>query len=216
MDIEIEWEDKPSSTFTTTPIDISTTDVFDKVLNLREIWIPRSSDFPFYTLGRCAYLDGKTDSYYKDSLWQNDILLGEFGELYEAMLKTLQEVFNEELYLAHDLSLPGFHIFPSDPKFLSIAGTWHQDYPHVTLELEGQDTYAFTLPIKLPVSGGGMDYIDEFHQPQHFAYNERDLVVHDGTVVHRISGLKKYIPNEYRITLQGHTIRRNGDLEVFW
>ena len=47
MDMEIEWEDKPSSTFTTTPIDISTTDVFDKVLNLREIWIPRSSDFPF-------------------------------------------------------------------------------------------------------------------------------------------------------------------------
>ncbi len=216
MDIEIEWEDSPDLGFTSIPTDIDTFDIVNKVLSLREIWISRSTEYPFFTLGRSAYLDGKTDAYYKDSRWQNDILLGEFGELYEEMLKVLKQVFNEELYLAHDLALPGFHIFPSDSKFLSIAGKWHQDYPHTTLELGDQDTYAFTLPIRLPVSGGGMDYIDQFHLPQYLEYNERNLVIHDGETVHRIAGLKEYIPNEYRITLQGHTIRRDGDLEVFW
>ena len=216
MDIEIEWEDTPDSKFTTVVTDIDTFDVTNKVLSLRKLWINRSNEFPFYTLGRCAYLDGKTDAYYKDSAWQNNILLGEFSNLYETLLGSLSEVLKEDVFLAHDLSIPGFHIFPSDSKFLNIAGKWHQDYPHVTLGLGESDTFAFTLPIKLPVSGGGMDFIDEFYQPQHLAYNERDLVLHNGDTVHRIAGLKEYTPNEYRITMQGHIVRRNGDLEVFW
>ena len=90
------------------------------------------------------------------------------------------------------------------------------DYPHTTLNLGNTDPHAFTLPISLPVSGGGMDCLNEVGMMKHIPYNERELVLHSGLDVHRISGMKKYMPGEYRITLQGHLIRRNKSMEVFW
>jgi hypothetical protein len=202
--------------YTRINLDIDTHDVANRVFEQRELWESRSSDYPFFTLGKSAYLDGKTDAYYKNSAELNEVLLGGFSDLYEEVLDALTIEFEEPIELAHDLALPGFHIFPSDPKFLTIAGNWHQDYPHQTLELGEKDAHAFTVAIQLPKSGGGMDYIDEFYQPQHLSYNERDLVLHDGLMIHRIAGLKAYVPNEYRITFQGHIIRRNNTLEVFW
>lgn len=220
MDLEIEWEDEvdtEETPFTVIPIPYLDTDMITKkVLSMKKDWVNRSEEFPFYTLGRCAYLDGKTDAYYKDLINQNNILVKEFDRLYLSIGNKLKDLLKEDIYLSHTLRVPGFHIFPSHPKFLSIAGKWHQDYPHTTLGLEEMDSYAFTLVIKLPASGGGMDYIDEFHQPQHFAYNEKDLVIHNGKTIHRIAGIKKYVSGEYRITLQGHIIRRDGVLEIFF
>lgn len=197
-------------------LDIDTQEITNKVLALREIWISRSTDFPFYTLGRCAYLDGKTDAYYKDSIWQNDILLGEFGDLYFTINQWLEKELNTPTFLAHDLSIPGFHIFPSDPKFLEIAGKWHMDYPHETLGLGNEDANAFTVAIQLPTSGAGMDWLDEKGVISYIPYTEGNIILHSGVDVHRIAGIKKYIPGEYRITLQGHIVKRNGDLEVYW
>jgi len=197
-------------------LDIDTHEITLKVLELREIWSSRSKEYPFYTLGKSAYLDGNTDTYYKESAWQNDILLGEFGELYEKVIDVLQEELEEPVVLAHDLALPGFHIFLSDPKFLAIAGKWHMDFPHTTLELGDEDPSAFTVAIKLPISGGGMDWLDEAGFIRHVPYQEREIVLHSGLDVHRIAGFKKYTPGEYRITLQGHLIRRDKTMEVFW
>jgi hypothetical protein len=202
--------------YTRVRLDIDNVDIANRVFEQRELWESRSNDFPFFTLGKSAYLDGKTDTYYRDSEWLNDILLGEFSDLYEEVLHVLQEALEEPVELAHDIAIPGFHIFPSDPKFLTISGKWHQDYPHHTLGLGEKDASAFTLAIQMPKSGGGMDYMDEFNQPQHLNYNERDLILHDGLMIHRIAGLKAYVPNEYRITFQGHIIRRNNTLEAFW
>lgn len=197
-------------------LDIDTREIANKVLALRELWINRSSEYPFYTLGRCAYLDGKTDAYYKDSAWQNDILLGEFGDLYIAITEWLNKKLKTPTFLAHDLSLPGFHIFPSSEKFLSVTGNWHMDYPHETLGLPNKDTKAFTVAIQLFTSGGGMDWLDEKGVVSYIPYTEGNIVLHSGEDVHRIAGAKKYTPNEYRITLQGHIVNRNGDLEIYW
>ena len=220
MDMEVEWEGeenfKRSTPFTTVPLDIDTEAVTNKVLSTKDKWISRSKDYPFFTLGRGAYLDGKTKKYYKDLPAENEMMVQTFAELYTEVGKALNSVFAEDIYLTTQLRVPGFHIFPSDKKFLKITGNWHQDHPHVTLGLEDVDSYAFTLAIKLPKSGGGMDYIDEFHQRQHLAYNEKDLVIHNGQTIHRIAGMKEYTPNEYRITLQGHIIRREGLLEAFF
>ena len=90
------------------------------------------------------------------------------------------------------------------------------DVPHNTLNLGDKDPSAFTVPISLPVSGGGMDWINEVGGKEHIPYNERELVLHSGLDVHRIAGMKKYMPGEYRITLQGHLIRRDITMEVFW
>ena len=197
-------------------LDINLNDITNKVLSLRDLWISRSKDFPFYTLGRCAYLDGKTEAYYHDSSWQNDILIGEFYELYEAVLTCLSHELEEPVELAHDLSIPGFHVFPSDPRLLAITGDWHMDFPHDTLNIGRADPSAFTLAIKLPTSGGGMDWIDDQGTIKHLPYKEGELVMHSGLGLHRIAGIKKYVPDEYRITLQGHLIRRNNIMEMFW
>ena len=69
MDLDIEWEGevmKQSTPFTTVPLDIDTEAVTNKVLSTKDKWISRSKDYPFFTLGRGAYLDGKTKKYYKD------------------------------------------------------------------------------------------------------------------------------------------------------
>ena len=220
MDMEVEWKEeenfKQSTPFTTIPTNIDIGAVVCKVLTMKDKWISRSKDYPFFTLGRGAYLDGKTKEYYKDLHTDNELMVKMFPELYTEVGKALNSVFAEDIYLTTQLRVPGFHIFPSDKKFLKITGNWHQDHPHVTLGLEDVDSYAFTLAIKLPKSGGGMDYIDEFHQRQHLAYNEKDLVIHNGQTIHRIAGMKEYTPNEYRITLQGHIIRRDGLLEAFF
>ena len=197
-------------------LDIDINEIVNKVLDLRELWISRSKDYPFYTLGKSAYLDGKTHFYYRDSAWLNEILLGDFSELYEVVLDYLSEQYEERVVLAHDLAIPGFHIFPSDPKFLTIAGKWHMDLPHTTLDLGDKDPSAFTVPIKMPVSGGGMDWLDEKGTIRHIPYKEREIVLHTGLDVHRIASMKSYTPGEYRITLQGHLIRRNNTMEVFW
>ena len=197
-------------------LDIDTEEIIRSIYDCSQYWESRSDEYPFFTLGKSAYLDGKTDAYYEVSAWLNDILLGHFYGLYESVIHVLQEELEEPIELAHDLALPGFHIFPTSPKFLTIAGNWHQDYPHTTLGLGDVDPLAFTIAIKLPKSGGGMDYIDEFHQPQHLQYNEKDLILHDGQTIHRIAGIKEYVPDEYRITFQGHIIRRDNILEAFW
>jgi len=219
MDLDIEWEEetvRKTSPFTVIPMDIDTEATINKVLSAKDKWISRSKDYPFYTLGRGAYLDGKTKEYYKNLSVENEIMIHTFADLYTQIGVVLNSVFAEDVYLTTQLRVPGFHIFPSDKKFLKITGNWHQDYPHTTLGLDDIDSYAFTLAVKLPKSGGGMDYIDEFHQQQHLAYNEKDLVIHNGQIIHRIAGMKKYIPNEYRITLQGHIVRRDGLLEAFF
>ena len=219
MDLDIEWEEetvKQTSPFTIIPMDIDTETITKQVFAMKDMWINRSDEYPFFTLGRCAYLDGRTQAYYDNLQEENEALIQQFALLYSYIGEALNSVFAEDIMLTNNLRVPGFHIFPSDKKFLKISGKWHQDHPHITLGLDDIDSYAFTLAIKLPKSGGGMDFIDEFHQRQHLAYNEKDLVIHNGQVVHRIAGMKEYIPNEHRITLQGHIVRRDGLLEAFF
>ena len=222
--MEIEWDgedfarelQEPQTMWTVVPLHLDTDDITKRVLSLKDMWVSRSEEYPFYTLGRCAYLDGKTQAYYDNLKEENNILIETFADLYSYVGDVLNDAFSEDVFLPKDLRVPGFHIFPSDKKFLKIAGKWHQDYPHITLGLDPVDTFAFTLAIELPKSGGGMDFIDPFHQQRHLAYNEGDLVIHTGEEIHRIAGMKKYVEGEYRITMQGHIVRRDGLLEAFF
>ena len=185
------------------------------IFKLQDMWVSRSDDYPFFTLGRSAYLDGKTSEYKKIQKGMNELLYNNFEELYSSVLHVLQDKLNERVYFPKDLCYPGFHIFASDKKLLSITGNWHEDYPHETLGLGDKDTSTFTVPILLPESGGGIDCMID-NMPIYVGYKENEMLWHDGTTLHRIAGLKEYKPNEYRITLQGHLVRRNNRMEVFW
>lgn len=196
-------------------LDINTEEIADKVYRLQKYWISRSDEFGFYTLGRCSYLDGKTPAYKEEIKILNPILRQEFGGLYEKVIKHLTNQFNEHIELNDSLAHPSFHIFISNKFLLAHAGIWHEDCPHLTLELGDIDPYSFTLAIKMPTGGGGMDYIEDGME-KYLPYEKGLIVGHDGKVIHRISSLKKYVPYEPRITLQGHLIRINGVLNLFW
>jgi hypothetical protein len=72
------------------------------------------------------------------------------------------------------------------------------------------------LAIKLPTGGAGLEYTLDNETAIYYPYTEGHIVTHDGAIVHRIASIKQYVPNEYRITLQGHLIRINGKLNLFW
>jgi len=194
---------------------IDTDKIADKVFELKDYWVSRSDEFSFHTLGRNAYQDGKTPAYKEDIKKLNPILLREFAVSYRIIIDHLSHHFKEKVYLNNELAYPSFHIFESSPFLLEHAGLWHQDFPHETLDLGSKDPYSFTIAIKLPTGGGGMDFIED-GIPRYLPYEEGGIVGHSGEIVHRMASLKKYVPNEYRITLQGHLIRINGALNMFW
>ena len=121
--------------------------VVESLLGLRDRWESRSDDFPFFTLGKSAYLDGKTDEYFSGAEKLNPILMETFTPLYQAVTSTLSKELGEQVLFNLKLALPAFHIFPADEKHLSISGNWHTDYPHITLGLGDKDASAFTVPI---------------------------------------------------------------------
>lgn len=207
------------------PIDVES--IAERVLANRGLWIPRTTadesakDYPehearFYTMGRASYLDGNTPAYWSDSLARNAELMRLFSALYAEILKYFKKELNEPVYLATDLAIPGFHIFESNPAFLEMGGDWHIDYPHTTLGLGSVDASTFTVPIMLPTGGAGLDQIGVDGEIHYLPYKEGELVWHTGLQEHRLAKLRTYVPNEYRITLQGHLIRREGDMEVFF
>ena len=201
--------------FTAHILHIDTDNIVDKVFRLQQYWIPRSDEFPFYTLGRCAYLDGKTPNYHQEIKALNPILIKDFGDTYQIIIDYLSDQFKEPIKLSNNLAHPSFHIFISDPFLLTHAGIWHQDIPHTTLGLDPIDPYSFTVAIKLPTGGAGIDYVEDGLQ-KYMPYVEKGILGQDGKVLHRISSLKTYVPNEYRVTMQGHLIRINGVLTMFW
>ena len=67
----------------------------------------------------------------------------------------------------------------------------------------------------LPSGGAGLDWLDG-HEKKYMPYEEGVMVWHTGLEEHRIARLFEYVPGEFRITMQGHLIRRNGDMEVFF
>jgi len=202
--------------FRTDILDINTDEISGSVFKLKDRWISRSEYFGFWTLGRCAYLDGKTPEYAREIAVLNPILKQEFGPLYDLVIAHLSKQFSEPVVLTDQFAYPSFHIFESSPILLTQSGSWHTDYPHVTLGLTASDPYSFTLAIKLPSGGAGLDYKDSNGQEHYLPYVEKGIVGHDGSILHRISCMKTYVPNEFRITLQGHVISINKQLTVFW
>ena len=193
-------------------LDFPMDQVVDSVLKLRNLWESRSLDFPFFTLGKSAYLDGNTEEYFKGARKLNPVLMKTFHPLYKRVANVLGNDLGERTFFKFNVALPGFHIFPSDEKLLSVSGNWHIDNPHVALELGQVDTSAFTVPVMLPISGGGMDSEDGYHP-----YTVGEMIMHDGKQLHRIASYKKYKQGEYRITLQGHIVRNDrGNLIMFW
>lgn len=189
-------------------------EILFNVLKLDDYWIKRNN-VPFYTLGRNAYMDGKTPEYYKDSKKLNLKLKRHFYDLYVTVQVYVSHYLGERVYIKHNFALPGFHIFESNECFLNFPANWHYDFPHKTLGLGDQDAHSFTVVIEIPESGAGLEYKDG-EEYKYLKYNVGDIILHKGDFLHNIAPLKEYKPNEYRITLQGHIIRHEDRLIMYW
>jgi len=188
-------------------------EILFNVVKLSNYWIQRSPA-PFYTLGRNAYMDGKTKEYFKEARILNPKLVTHFPDLYANVLFYLTNFIGEEVHLNHKFAYPSFHIFESDPAFLDYPSNWHKDFPHETLGLKNDTAYSFTVVIEIPSSGAGLEYRDG--EEKYLKYNVGDIIIHRGNFLHNIARLKKYVPGEHRITLQGHVIRYDGRLIMYW
>ena len=197
-------------------LDFDCTQVADKVKVLQTKWESRSDKFPFFTLGKSAYLDGNSETYYQGAESTNLIMFGLFYDLYKEVAGKLSNHLGEWVVLNPKLALPGFHIFPADPKLLSVTGNWHIDKPHDTLGIGNKDVHAFTVAVEMPTGGGGMDFRFGGDEDQYIEYNVGEMFLHSGMVPHRISSYRQYVEGDCRITLQGHIVRDGKDLIMFW
>ena len=142
-------------------------------------------------------------------------LLTNFADEYVRIMLFLEHCLNEKINIHHDYAIPSFHIFKCDPVFLNFPSNWHMDYPHKTLNLGDKDAYSFTYVVKIPSSGAGLEYKDG-KETKYLQYSPYDFILHCGDFLHNIAPLKEYKENEYRITLQGHIIRHNDRLIMYW
>ena len=188
-------------------------EILFNVVKLSDYWIQRS-EAPFYTLGRNVYMDGKTPEYFKEARRLNPKLVDHFKDLYVNVQVYLTHLIGEQIYLNHEFAYPSFHIFESNPAFLNYPSNWHTDYPYETLGLKNDTSSSFTVVIDIPKSGAGLEYIDG--EEKYLEYNVGDIIFHKGNFLHNIARLKEYVSGEYRITLQGHIIRHNDRLIMYW
>ena len=199
-------------------LDFDCKQVADNVRGLGRMgkWESRSDEFPFYTLGKSAYLDGNSGTYYKGADGMNLTLFRTFNSFYKEVAGKLSTFLGEWVVFNPKLALPGFHIFPADPKLLSVSGNWHLDSPHETLGIGDKDVHAFTIAVEMPTGGGGMDFRFGGDEDQYVEYNVGEMFIHSGMVPHRIASYRQYVEGDCRITLQGHIVRDGKDLIMFW
>ena len=202
--------------YTTRQLNINTEDIASKVMKLKPFWVSRSNDFIFHTLGSCAYID-KQDPFYKENArLLNPLLRQEFKGLYDEVAGFLTMLLGDEVTLDEKLAHPSFHIIQSNEYATKHGGSWHMDLPQFAVGINEPQQITFTLPIKLPTGGAGIEYADTPDKVEYLEYKEGHIIVHDGKTFHRIAPLKECVPGEFRITLQGHVIKQNGKLNMFW
>ena len=215
----------------------------------------------FYTLGVATYIDGISDiQYYYDYIKdQNPVFKDYFGWLYDAVVYSLWDVIGE-CQLADFLAYPGFHIFgtkPNEPPKMATkmymeqpSATIHVDLQHEQhdflwshfKEVDLENTLSFTLPIQVPVNGGGLNTWEEesmkqyeidneytkhmkeldyskwgdYDEPTVVPYTAGEMFYFIGSLVHQIAPAYNADFNDRRLSLQGHGVKCDGVWQLYF
>lgn len=192
--------------------------VREKVLGLGSLWNQRLPDRPFFTLGPSAYMDiaikDKTD-YNNNLIVTNNVLAHCFGSLYREVSAVLEKELGKPNYYDANYALPGFHVFFAHPAFVTSGGLWHMDMGHVQLELPGINPISFTVTVRLPKDGGGLQYKKD-DKEKYLPYEVGGMIMHSGCTMHKIAPLKAFHEDDERITMQGHGVDIDGEYLLFW
>lgn len=214
-------------------------DISDRVLSLREDWIPRSGS-GFFSLATASYLDapGLHEEYIAAARHTNVTLQKHFADVYEILRSFFAELFGEPVEMAEDLALPGFHIFEFDgrsPAHSKPASRAHFDLQWMNA-LPGrciQGTLSFTVAVEQPSGGAAMQVwplrrldlgsrtvaVREYaqtHASRRIAYSDGSVTIHDGHILHAIGSSERDCPRGRRVTLQGHGALLDGTWILYW
>ena len=203
-------------------------------------WTPRISGIPFFTMGTPSYIDGKSPraTYVSRVNEMNPLLSAHFAVLLSKVRSSLQDHLQEELIDLPGASLPGFHIFGSHPSFTRPQASIHFDLQHMMVDWPSaparESVVSFTLPVALPTHGGGLNWWDidyenwfgleegkrqflaETSEKHFLSYQTGRLVVHSGLLLHQIAPARVILPEDRRITLQGHAAKAGERYYWYW
>ena len=222
--------------------------VASAVNELGSHWLPRSvKPATFFTLGVASYQDlADFDSlaprydYYRVAQVSNALILDRFGWLLARVRDALQAYLGGAAHFDSRLAAPGFHIFTSWAIPRGDEASVHFDLQYQLIDwsdgLAAPDFSApvsFTLPIRLPRGGGGLNGWDiSFEEAIRartgaqalagrkpkvfFPYSLGVMEIHSGHMLHQIAGAPDVLPDDQRITLQGHGLRRGNTWTLYW
>ena len=221
------------------------TRVESQIKELRDHWIPRGSQVNgFFTLGAASYLDD-LDEYHERRAALNPVLRSSFGWLYDRVVEFLERRLHAPVTLADNLALPGFHIWLAPAVFVTPDASVHFDLQYLrTWATDAPDVdysrpLSFTLPIRLPRRGGGLNVWDiTYERYRRFAarvnaplqpmdvtvlldrmrhpYTPGAIVVHSGHLMHQIGEIEAVDADDERVTLQGHALCQRGEWKLYW
>lgn len=225
-------------------------EVYATIQSLKEHWITRGQEpASFFTLGTASYLDflnlpDFAGDYYNRAKQYKPLLQKHFSQIYELVKNSLEEQLQAPVSYHPEFALPGFHIWETPAIFTKSTASVHFDLQYQNLNwqdkenIDFQRTISFTLPIKLPHLGGGLnvwdltyeEYTDgrdpnylgdvevmkRFRNKTVHPYNVGKIVIHGGHSLHQIAAIAQVHPADERITLQGHGVYHNGRWLLYW
>jgi hypothetical protein len=226
---------------------------FQEVCDLRPHWIPRTPSPPsFFTLGVASYQDLSgivphvpRQNYYQDAPFFNALILDKFGWLLNRVRSSLECLLGAPAQFSPRLSVPGFHIFDDVAIPRTDIASIHCDLQYKLIDWNDgapppdfTDPISFTLPVKLPKGGGGINGWDltyeeigdtmrrygaftmadvtKYRCKTFYPYSLGVMAVHSGHRVHQIGPAADVQQGDQRITLQGHGLRRGAEWVLYW
>jgi len=198
----------------------------------------------FYTLGTSTYLDME-NAHGKNAEFTNNLLLENFGDMYQVLVPCLEGALNEKIMLMPGFNIPGFHIFNTDElpsPGVENGGSVHRDYPDYSAEFDFKyiRPISFTLMLQAPANGAGMNYWDDERlseeityfqtfcgmdedmfervklKAKYFEYNIGELVIHDGQTLHQVANMVNVEKGEHRVSIQGHCVLTNEGYVIYF
>lgn len=217
----------------------------ESIKELRAHWIRRGHpQSRFFTLGAASYLDEPAE-YPSVAERLNPILREHFDWLYDRVVDFLAGRLRAPVTLAEGLGHPGFHIWETPAIFVTPDASVHFDLQHQRTwpeDAPGVDysrPLSFTLPVRLPRRGGGLNLWDVTYD-RYLRFRERvgariqptdvtvllprlrhpyttgAMAMHSGLLLHQIGEIDEVFPGDERITLQGHALLSRGEWKLYW
>lgn len=210
----------------------------------RAHWTRRNPDYPFFTLGAAAYLDGPRIGfarYQEEARRLNPVLSARFGFVHDRLRDEVSRLVGSPVRYDDRVALPGFHIFLSDPSVPQPVASMHYDMQYEHIDWRGWGTpdrdkqLSLTITFALPASGGGLlvwninrleiEKMGDEQRRAHAAANRHasyhtytvgHLVAHSGHQLHQIAATRDLQPRDERITMQAHALPVDGQWVIYW